>query len=165
MDVGVYFDLRNPPQWRVDPARLYGFTLEMCEEAERLGAASVWTSEHHLFEDGYLTQPMTFLAAVAARTKRVRLGTAIMLAPLRAAAQMAEDTILVDLVSNGRVEIGLGAGYRIPEFQLFDADFAARYKTTDARAVELRSLFDDGKLTPAPVQKSLPIWLGYQGPK
>ena len=41
MDVGVYFDLRNPPEWRQDWARVYGFTLEMCEEAERLGAASV----------------------------------------------------------------------------------------------------------------------------
>ena len=77
MDVGVYFDLRNPPQWQRDPARLYGFTLELCEEAERLGAHSVWLSEHHLFEDGYLTQPLTFAAAVAARTRRVRIGTAL----------------------------------------------------------------------------------------
>ena len=65
MNVGVYFDLRNAPGWRQDPARLYGYTLELCEEAERLGAHSVWLSEHHLFDDGYLPQPLTFAAAVA----------------------------------------------------------------------------------------------------
>jgi alkanesulfonate monooxygenase SsuD/methylene tetrahydromethanopterin reductase-like flavin-dependent oxidoreductase (luciferase family) len=165
MDVGIYFDLRNPPPWRQDWARLYGFTLEMCEEAERLGVGSIWSSEHHLFEDGYLTQPVQFLSAVAARTKRARLGTAIMIASLRSAAQIAEETILVDLISAGRVELGLGAGYRVPEFQLFGADFATRFKTLDARALEVRELFTGGKLTPPPVQTPPPIWMGYQGPK
>jgi alkanesulfonate monooxygenase SsuD/methylene tetrahydromethanopterin reductase-like flavin-dependent oxidoreductase (luciferase family) len=117
-----------------------------------------------LFEDGYLTQPMMFLAAVAARTKRVRLGTSVMLAPLRSAAQLAEETILVDLLSGGRVELGLGAGYRIPEFELFGVDFASRYKVTDARAVEVRRLFTEGKLTPPPIQNPPPIWLGYRAP-
>jgi len=70
MDVGVIFDLRNPPGWRQDWSRLYGFTLEMCQEAEHVGLDSVWTTEHHLFEDGYLTQPLTYLAAVAAVTER-----------------------------------------------------------------------------------------------
>ena len=114
MNVGVYFDLRNAPPWRQDPARLYGFTLELCEEAERLGAHSVWLSEHHLFDDGYLPQPLTFAAAVAARTTRVRIGTAVLLAPLHSAAEIAEQVAVVDLVSNGRVDLGLGAGYRVP---------------------------------------------------
>ena len=165
MDVGIFLDLRNPPPWRVDSARLYGFTLEMCEEAERLGAGSIWASEHHLFEDGYLTQPLTFLAAAAARTKKARLGTAILLAPLRPAVTIAEQATVVDLISNGRVEIGLGAGYRIPEFQLYGADFPARFKTTDARALEIGKLFAEGKLTPSPVQKPVPIWMGYQTEK
>jgi len=165
MNVGVYFDLRNPPPWRTDPARLYGFTLELCEEAEHLGAHSVWLSEHHLFEDGYLPQPLTFAAAVAARTSRVRVGTAVCLAPLRSAVQIAEEVAVVDLVSGGRVELGLGAGYRIPEFELFDADIARRYHTTDVRVRELRALWAEGVVTPAPVQARVPIWLGYQGPQ
>ena len=131
MNVGIYFDLRNPPQWRQDPHRLYGFTLEMCEEAERLGANSVWFSEHHLFEDGYLPQPLTFAAAVAARTSRVRIGTAVLLAPLRPAVQIAEDVAIVDILSDGRMELGLGAGYRVPEFELFGADIERRYAATD----------------------------------
>ena len=59
MNVGIYFDLRNAPPWPQDAARLYGFTLELCEEAEHLGTHSVWLSEHHLFDDGYLPQPLT----------------------------------------------------------------------------------------------------------
>jgi alkanesulfonate monooxygenase SsuD/methylene tetrahydromethanopterin reductase-like flavin-dependent oxidoreductase (luciferase family) len=165
MNVGVYFDLRNPPAWRQDWSRLYGFTLEMCEEAERLGAHSIWTSEHHLFEDGYLTQPLTFSAAIAARTKRVRLGTAIMIAPLRPAVQMAEDAAVVDILSGGRVDLGLGAGYRVPEYELFGADIQRKYTTTDQRVRELRQLWGKGELTPPPVQHPLPIWMGYQGPK
>lgn len=56
LNVGVFFDLRNPAQWQQDPSRLYDFTLEMCEEAERLGAWSAWFSEHHLVDDGARTQ-------------------------------------------------------------------------------------------------------------
>jgi alkanesulfonate monooxygenase SsuD/methylene tetrahydromethanopterin reductase-like flavin-dependent oxidoreductase (luciferase family) len=163
MDVGIFLDLRNPPEWRVNSSRLYNFTLEMCEEAERLGAASVWTSEHHLFEDGYLTQPVTFLAAVAARTKKVKLGTAITVAPLHQAPRLAEDSALIDLISNGRMNLGLGAGYRIPEYELYGADISARFKTTDARALAVRDLMK--KLTPEPVQNPFPIWLGYQKEK
>jgi len=165
MKVGLYFDLRNPRQWQQDSSRLYGFALEMCEEVERLGGDSVWTTEHHLFDDGYLTQPLTFLAAAAARTKRVRLGTAIMIAPLRPAVQIAEEATVVDIISNGRLDLGLGAGYRPPEYELYGADIEQRYPTLDARVGELRKIWAEGRVTPAPVQRRLPIWLGYQGPK
>jgi alkanesulfonate monooxygenase SsuD/methylene tetrahydromethanopterin reductase-like flavin-dependent oxidoreductase (luciferase family) len=165
VNIGVWFDLRNPPGWRQDAARLYAFTLELCEEAERLGAGSVWFSEHHGFEDGYLPQPLTFAAAAAARTSRVRIGTGILVAPLRKTPQLAEEAAVVDIVSGGRLDLGLGAGYRVPEFELFGADHGARYTTLDRQVAELRRLWGEGGLTPAPVQGRLPIWLGYQGPK
>ena len=113
-NVGLYFDLRNPPASRVDPTRLHGFTLEMCEEAERLGAHSVWLTEHHLFDDDYIAQPLVFAAAIAARTRRVRIGTAIVIAPLHSPVEIAEQSALVDVVSGGRLDLGLGAGYRVP---------------------------------------------------
>ena len=163
MNVGIYFDLRNPPQWAGDPARLYDFTLELCEEAESLGCHSVWLSEHHRFDDGYLPQPLTFAAAVAARTKSVRIGTAIIVAPLHHPAHVAEQAAIVDLVSNGRVDIGLGAGYRVPEFELFGADLKRKYAATDGCAEQLRQLWNT--LTPRPVQDRVPIWMGYQGPQ
>ena len=68
MDVGIYLDGRNPPQWARPWPEHYARTLELVERAEALGAASVWLSEHHFFEDGYLPQPLTFAAAIAART-------------------------------------------------------------------------------------------------
>ncbi len=163
MRIGIYFDLRNPPQWETDWSRLYGFTLEMCEEAERLGCPSVWLSEHHLFDDGYLPQPLTYAAAVAARTSTMRIGTAIVIAPLHAPVELAEQAAVVDILSSGRVDLGLGAGYRVPEFDLFEADLSKRYTATDAAARELRRLWD--VVTPGPVQERLPIWMGYQGPQ
>jgi alkanesulfonate monooxygenase SsuD/methylene tetrahydromethanopterin reductase-like flavin-dependent oxidoreductase (luciferase family) len=165
MNIGVWFDLRNPPGWRQDPARLYGFTLELCEEAERLGAGSVWFSEHHGFEDGYLPQPLTFAAAAAARTRSVRIGTGILIAPLRKTAQLAEEAAVVDIISGGRLDLGLGAGYRVTEFELFDAVHADRYRILDRQVGELRRLWGAAGLTPRPIQERLPIWLGLQGPK
>lgn len=165
IEVGVYFDLRNPAAWRQSPSRLYGFTIEACQEAERLGAYSAWFSEHHLFDDDYLTSPLTLAAAVAARTRRIRLGTAILIAPLHHPAEIAEQSVVVDLVSNGRLDLGLGTGYRVPEFKLFDATMTARYRQTDNAVVRLRELFGPNGVRPRPVQDPVPIWLGYQGPQ
>jgi alkanesulfonate monooxygenase SsuD/methylene tetrahydromethanopterin reductase-like flavin-dependent oxidoreductase (luciferase family) len=165
MNVGVYFDLRNPAEWPTGTHRLYGFALEMCEEAEHLGCHSLWLSEHHRFDDGYLPQPLTMAAAVAARTRRPRIGTAIVIAPLHHPAELAEQAAIVDIVSDGRLELGLGAGYRRPEFALYDADHASRYAETDDRARRVRRLWEDQIVTPSPVQAHVPIWMGYQGPK
>lgn len=164
MRIGIYFDLRNPPAWKQDPARLYGFTLEMCEEAERLGADSIWVSEHHMFDDGYLPQPLTMAAAIAARTRRVRIGTAVVVAPLHHPVHLAEQAAVVDLVSGGRLDLGIGAGYSRPEFDRFGAEIDRRYATTDRRYQELRDLWAD-HVRPQPVQAELPIWMGYAGPR
>lgn len=165
INVGVYFDLRNPQARRQSPSRLYGFTIEACQEAERLGASSAWFSEHHLFDDDYLTSPLTMAAAVAARTRRIRLGTAILIAPLHHPAEIAEQSVVVDLVSDGRLDLGLGTGYRVPEFELFNASLSARYRQTDDAVLRLRQLFGPDGVRPRPVQDPLPVWLGYQGPQ
>lgn len=140
-------------------------SLELAERAEAAGATSIWASEHHLFEDGYLPQPLVFLAAVAARTKRARLGTAVMLAPLHGAPRLAEQAAIVDLISGGRLELGLGTGYRLPEFELFGAEMKQRTKETEDCVGELRRLWAEGRVTPAPVQSPPPIWLGYRNPR
>jgi alkanesulfonate monooxygenase SsuD/methylene tetrahydromethanopterin reductase-like flavin-dependent oxidoreductase (luciferase family) len=165
VEVGLYFDLRNPPPWQQDWHRVYDFTLEVCEEADRLGIDSLWFTEHHMFEDGYIAEPLTFMAAVAARTKRARLGTAVVVAPLHSAIQIVEQAAVVDLISGGRLDLGLGSGYRVPEFELFGADLPSRYRSTDDRVREIRELLAAGTLTPPMVQRNLPIWMGYQGPK
>lgn len=164
-EVGLYFDLRNPPHRKGSAARLHGFTLEMCEEADRLGADSLWFTEHHLFDDGYLTQPLTFAAAAAARTRRARLGTAILVAPLHSPVEVAEQAALVDLISDGRLDLGIGAGYRKPEYELYGASDRARYGRTDDMVRQLRKLWSEGGVTPGPVQHPIPVWLGYHGPQ
>jgi alkanesulfonate monooxygenase SsuD/methylene tetrahydromethanopterin reductase-like flavin-dependent oxidoreductase (luciferase family) len=165
MQLGIYLDLRNPPQWRQDWTRLYSFSLELCEEAERLGLHSVWISEHHMFADGYLPQPLTFAAAVAARTRRLRIGTAVLVAPFRSGAHLAEEAAVVDVLSGGRLDLGLGAGYRVPEFELYGADPARRYGDTEEVVRSLRRIWSEGVVTPPPVQDRLPIWLGFNGPQ
>ncbi|WP_329409153.1 LLM class flavin-dependent oxidoreductase [Nocardia vinacea] len=165
MRVGLYFDLRNPGRWRRDPASLYAGFLDLCVEAERLGLDSIWVTEHHGFDDDYLPAPLTLLAAVAARTERIRLGTGVVVGPLHAAAEIAEQAAVVDILSGGRLELGLGAGYRPTEFALYGSDIRTRYAANDARAREIRELWQSGAVTPSPVQQRLPIWMGYLGPK
>jgi alkanesulfonate monooxygenase SsuD/methylene tetrahydromethanopterin reductase-like flavin-dependent oxidoreductase (luciferase family) len=139
--------------------------LDRIQEAERLGAGSVWVSEHHLFEDGYLPQPLTFAAAIAARTTKARIGTAIMIAPLRPALDLAEQAAVVDILSGGRVDLGLGLGYRVPEFEAYGQDISERYAALEARVREIRRLWAEGECTPPPLQHPLPIWIGATGPR
>jgi alkanesulfonate monooxygenase SsuD/methylene tetrahydromethanopterin reductase-like flavin-dependent oxidoreductase (luciferase family) len=161
MRVGIYLDLRNPAQWRRPWAEHYRRTLDLVVEAERLGLDSVWLSEHHGFEDGYLPQPLILAAAIAGRTTRIRIGTAVLLAPLRRPLHTAEETSLVDLVSAGRFELGLGAGYRAQEFDDFGADFEGRYRSLEKAVVEIREAWSSR--LPPPVQNPMPLWLGAFG--
>ena len=165
MKLGLYFDLRNPTPWARPWPEVYGRALDLVVEAERLGAASVWFSEHHLFADGYLPQPLTFAAAAAARTSRVRMGTAVLVAALRPAVLVAEEAAVIDQLSGGRLELGIGAGYSVPEYELYDTDITKRYGLTDAAVAEIRRLLDDGVVTPPAAQNPFPLWLGYQGPQ
>ncbi|CAB4556462.1 unannotated protein [freshwater metagenome] len=165
MKLGLYFDLRNPAPWARPWPEVYGRALDLVVEAEHLGAASVWFSEHHLFTDGYLPQPLTFAAAAAARTSRVRIGTAVLVAALRPAALVAEEAAVIDQLSGGRLELGIGAGYSVPEYELYNADITKRYGLTDSAVAEIRRLLDDGIVTPPAAQNPFPLWLGYQGPQ
>jgi alkanesulfonate monooxygenase SsuD/methylene tetrahydromethanopterin reductase-like flavin-dependent oxidoreductase (luciferase family) len=162
--LGLYFDFRNPAPWRRDPAAYYGWHLDLIEEADRRGIGAIWVTEHHFVEDGYLPQPLTALAAIAARTTSARLGTAVVIAPLQHPLQIAEQAALVDIISNGRLELGIGAGYVAPEFDAFGADLARRYHDTDHALAEVGRIFAAGECSPAPVQDPVPIWAGYLGP-
>lgn len=162
--LGLYFDFRNPEPWQRDPAAYYGWHLDLMEEADRKGIGSIWVTEHHFVDDGYLPQPLTALAAIAARTTRCRLGTGVIVAPLAHPMAIAEQAAVVDVISNGRLELGLGAGYVAPEFAAFGADLADRYRATDHALAEVGRIFAEGGCTPGPVQDPLPIWAGYLGP-
>ena len=165
MNLGLYFDLRNPPAWQREWTHVYARILELCEEADRRGIHSLWFSEHHGFEDGYLPQPLTFAAAAAARTRHARIGTSVVIAGLRPAALIAEEAAVVDIVSGGRLELGLGAGYRQPEFDLYGVDGRRPHAALFDRIEALRRLWAEGAVTPPPVQERVPIWAGVGGPR
>ena len=165
MKVGLFMDLRNPEAWRRPWAEHYARSLEWCEEAERLGADAVWLTEHHFFEDGYLPQPLTFAAAIAARTSRIRIGTAVLLGALRSPVHVAEEAAIVDLVSGGRLELGFGPGYREVEFEAFESNLASRRRRTEETLQAVRDLYSAEAVSPGPAQSVVPMWLGYQGPR
>jgi len=162
MKFGLYLDVRNPSS-EVTWARRYSETLELCEAMESLGADSVWLTEHHRFPDGYLPQPLVFAAAIAARTRRVRIGTAVLLAPLRHTMHIAEEAAVVDILSDGRLDLGIGAGYLPYEFEMFDSVVDRPFLRMFQQVEELREIFRTRAITPVPVQQPLPVWVGSQG--
>jgi alkanesulfonate monooxygenase SsuD/methylene tetrahydromethanopterin reductase-like flavin-dependent oxidoreductase (luciferase family) len=94
-----------------DPGAVLSETMDLFLAAERLGFDSVWVAQHHFGPlVGTLPSPLPFLAAVAARTRWIRLGTAVVILPLEHPVRLAEDAAVVDLLSGGRLELGLGSG-------------------------------------------------------
>ncbi|QTV80482.1 LLM class flavin-dependent oxidoreductase [Microbacterium sp. NIBRBAC000506063] len=91
--------------------------LRNAREAEDAGFTSIWVGEHHFTPDGYLSGVFPFLGALAAATKRVLLGTKVLLAPLHHPIRVAEDAAAIQLLSGGRFVLGAAIGYREEEFE------------------------------------------------
>ncbi|MFC0685518.1 LLM class flavin-dependent oxidoreductase [Novosphingobium clariflavum] len=123
---GYLYDMRNPAPWHRPPEALHAEVLDVIAETEALGFDGAWVPEHHLAEDGYMTSPMVLLAAIAARTKRMALGSGIALAPLYEPLRFAEDCAVLDALSGGRLRMGLAIGYRAREYAAHGLDFRQR---------------------------------------
>ena len=117
MDVGLLFPFRNPPQWRTPWPQFYAEQLKQTQIAEELGYDTVWLTEHHFAEDGYSPSLLPIASAVATLTSRVRIGTFLLLLPLHNAVRVGEDAATVDIISNGRFDMGFGQGYSPSEFE------------------------------------------------
>jgi alkanesulfonate monooxygenase SsuD/methylene tetrahydromethanopterin reductase-like flavin-dependent oxidoreductase (luciferase family) len=128
---GYLYDFRNPPQWSRRWEDLYAETLDTISWTEQAGFDGAWVPEHHLAEDGYMPTPLIALAAIAARTKRMKLGSAIALAPLYHPMRFAEECAVLDILSGGRLEMGLAIGYRRRESAAFGVDFTKRGRLFD----------------------------------
>jgi alkanesulfonate monooxygenase SsuD/methylene tetrahydromethanopterin reductase-like flavin-dependent oxidoreductase (luciferase family) len=106
--------------------RLYAQAIDQIVEAERLGFDSIWITEHHFCEDGYTPSPLVMAAAIGARTRRMRLGTNLMILPLHNPVRIAEDAATLSLLTGGRFDLGVGIGYRELEFREFGRELKQR---------------------------------------
>jgi alkanesulfonate monooxygenase SsuD/methylene tetrahydromethanopterin reductase-like flavin-dependent oxidoreductase (luciferase family) len=167
---GLRFDFRNPSFNQTSMADRYQAALDMAEWADRLDFAILLLSEHHGSDDGYLPSPITMAAAMAARTSRLRIQIAALVAPFYDALRLAEDISVLDNLSAGRVEIVIGSGYVDSEFDMFGKNRSQRVQALTETVETLRKAFSGepfdfrGRtvtITPPPLQPGgPPILLG-----
>ena len=167
------FTLQIPPWDARSHADLYADTLELAALADDAGFDSFWLAEHHGAADGYVSGLLPFLSAVAARTSRIELGTAVMLTPFHDPIRIAEDAAVVDNIAGGRLNLGLGLGWAPEEYRMFGAPTKGRGRRLAEFAQVLRAAFTqerftfegehlsytDVSVTPKP-PRAIPIWLG-----
>jgi alkanesulfonate monooxygenase SsuD/methylene tetrahydromethanopterin reductase-like flavin-dependent oxidoreductase (luciferase family) len=127
------FDFRNPAFAGTSAAERYAAALDMATWADKLGCVSITLSEHHGSEDGYLPSPIIMLAAMAARTTNIRFMIAAIIAPLHDPVRLAEDLVIADNLSRGRLDVVVAAGYVRSEFEMFGVPMKERVRrVTDA---------------------------------
>jgi putative FMN-dependent luciferase-like monooxygenase len=124
---------------QADPAERYRLATAQIVHAERCGFDSAWVAQHHFHEDeGGLPAPFVFLAQVAGRTSRIRLGTGIVTLPLELPIRVAEDAAVLDLMAGGRLEVGVGGGGNLSAYAAFGQDSAERRTLLTAHLDVLR---------------------------
>ncbi len=155
--------------------RVYAETFEQIVLAEQLGLELCWFTEHHFLADGYLPNFVPVAGAAAALTTKMRFSTDICLLPFRHPVRLAEDLAILDNISNGRMELGVGMGYAIGEFEGFGIPRPNRVSLTEECIEVLRLAlsgerfsfsgkrynFSNLRVTPDPVQTGgPPLWMG-----
>ena len=152
-----------------------------CEEA---GFDSVWATDHVIMPRelkepyGELVEPLTTLSFVAARCERLRVGTSILVLPQRNPVLVAKQAAALDVLSKGRLILGLGAGWVEKEFRYLNADFERRGRVMDEEIRLMKTLWKDDAVDfdgeyfqvqdalflPKPVNGDIPVWIGGNGP-
>ena len=178
MEFGTFLLMQSPSAETSEV--MYRRGVEITQAAEDLGFGNMWLAEHHFSTYGYLSRPLTFALHLANKTRRIRVGTAVIVVPLHHPLVIAEDIATVDLLSGGRLDVGLGRGYQRYEFERLGQDLGeSRTRWEEAVDIILLALAGkafsyDGKyfkipettVLPAPIQKpSPPIWVTAQSPE
>lgn len=142
MRFDLFYELSLPPQRGLSEPQAYAETLAQIELADRLGYGCAWLVEHH-FLRGYshCSKPELVLAAAASRTRNIRLGHAIIPLPLHHPIHVAERVATLDILSGGRLEVGIGRGFSPREYAVFSADMAASRELADEGLEILRASF------------------------
>ena len=127
MRMTLRYDMRQP-----DPAvnlhEFYEACIEQCVWADRLGFEEVFIGEHHGAEDGYIPSSIVLASAIAARTKNIKVHLSALLLPMHHPLRLAEDLAVLDIISNGRLNITAGMGYRPSEFEMLGVDHKKRLR-------------------------------------
>lgn len=132
---------------QVDAAERYRLATEQIRHAEKFGFDSAWIAQHHFHEgEGGLPAPFVFLAHAAAHTSRIRLGTGIVTLPLELPIRVAEDAAVTDLLSGGRLEVGVGPGGNLTAFTAFGLDSDRRHSLFDDNLALLKTAWSGGAL-------------------
>ena len=178
MKFGLYSSIASPPRGEhLD--RCIDEVIAEAQLAEASGFDSCFFGEHHQDHDGFLPSPLIVATAVAARTARLRVGTSVILLPLHHPVHVAEDAITLDLVSKGRVVLGVGIGYQPADFGAFGLPMEHRVALFEESIEILRLCWagerfsfrgkhytlEDVQIRPRPFQPSgPPLWIGASVP-
>jgi luciferase family oxidoreductase group 1 len=175
MDIGTFL-LMQSPSARTSQ-EIFARGVELAQAAETLGFRNVWLGEHHFSTYGYLSRPAQLATYIAAKTTRLRVGTAVIVVPLHHPLIVAEEIATLDVLSGGRVDVGFGRGYQHYEFERLGLELEAGRKRWDEsidiimKAFERRPFSYEGKLFnvpetsifPQPLQTPHPpIWMVAQ---
>ncbi|HLW70483.1 MAG TPA: LLM class flavin-dependent oxidoreductase [Candidatus Binataceae bacterium] len=175
MRFGLTTDFRNRPGSGKSTAHVYAEIIEHFTWAESLGFDAAYVFEHHFTDDDYMPSPMLAATAIAARTQRMRVGPDIAILPLYDPVRMAEDGAVLDVISNGRLDFGVGLGYRSQEYAGYGLDINRKGARANEALQIIRRLWqgetvtfhgkhfhvDGATLSPRPVQQpNPPIWVG-----
>src|SRR3989449_8255195 len=178
MNFGTF--LLMQPRSARSSQEIYARGVEIPQAAETLGFGNVWLAEHHFSTYGYLSRPTQLATYIAAKTKRIRVGTAVIVVPLNHPLVIAEEIATLDLLAGGRLDVGLGRGYQPYEFERFGLDLeSGRARWDESIDIILKAFSGqpfsyDGKLFkipettvfPQPLQQPRPpIWMTAQSPE
>lgn len=164
LEFWLRYDLRSPP-FGLGSAELARAAIEQVEWADKRGFHRVELTEHHGTPDNVNPSPLIIAAAMASRTSKIRFQPSAIILPLHDPIRIAEDCIMVDIVSNGRLDVTLGLGYMPAEFEMFGISLKDRANIMDSklealgRALKGESFEYDGRkirVTPRPVQDDGP---------
>jgi probable F420-dependent oxidoreductase len=161
----------------IEGGHYYPEALEEVTRAEELGFDSVWMEEHHSVTNHYWPSPLAVLAGFATRTSRMTLGTDIVVAPFHHPVRLAEDVAMLDVMSRGRLVLGIAIGYKPDEFALYGVELEKRGARFEEQLAIMKGLWTEeridfrgryytvaGRLEPKPVQKPHPpLWIGGWG--
>lgn len=150
----------------VPAGQRYRLAAEQIIKAEQLGFDSAWVAQHHFHADeGGLPSPLVFLAQVAAQTRRIRLGTGVITLPMEQPLRVAEDTAVLDLLSNGRLEVGIGSGGTPSSFTAFGHNSEQRGEILGRYLAQVRAAWtgeplsaDGNQLYPAAPHLNRRVW-------